>query len=310
MGIRHVLSRPFGARDLYQMLGEASGRLAPTAQSVTKEGHEKPVPGRRVLVVDDNDMNLSVAQGMLKLLGCSVLSASGGEEALAIAEQHRLDLVLLDCEMPEVDGFETLHRLHQDGHLDRAGRVPVVALTANSGEEDRKFCIAAGFDDFLSKPVTLDVLSEILNHWTPKSLEPGNRQEPVPAERPPGTDEDLIRLDDLPVVDEKIIEQMRRLNTEETPNFFLDLLNSYDKESQKHQQDLQQLKGSNDAEALRKVLHNLKGTAALVGAKRVEESCEGALKQARAENLIDMPERLDQLFEQIDLARDRLKQYR
>ncbi len=115
----------------------------------------------RVLVAEDNLVNQRVIRGLLERLGCSVTLATNGELALAALDAMVHDIVLMDCQMPELDGFETTRRLRARGQA-----VPVIALTASALDGDRARCVAAGMNDFLAKPVRLEELERMLALWT------------------------------------------------------------------------------------------------------------------------------------------------
>ena len=119
----------------------------------------------RVLVVDDNPVNQRVAVKMLEKLGCRVDVASNGIEALAAICQHQYPLVFMDCQMPELDGFETTRLIRSQ---EQPGtHLPVIAMTANAMEGDRETCLTAGMDDFVSKPIAVGALRAILARWLP-----------------------------------------------------------------------------------------------------------------------------------------------
>ena len=118
----------------------------------------------RVLLVEDNIVNQAVTKGMLQRLGVSVDTASDGEQALHLQTQQAYDLILMDCQMPNMDGFETTRRLRRQ-ELELPRRTPVVALTANAMEGDRERCLAAGMDDYLAKPITREALAHCLRRW-------------------------------------------------------------------------------------------------------------------------------------------------
>ena len=114
----------------------------------------------RVLLAEDNPVNQKVARKLLERVGCSVDVASNGKEALAMWEARPYDVLFLDCQMPEMDGYETaaLIRKREDGKR----RIPIVALTANAMEGDRELCLRAGMDDYLTKPYkTVDLLAQL-----------------------------------------------------------------------------------------------------------------------------------------------------
>jgi CheY-like chemotaxis protein len=117
----------------------------------------------RVLVVEDNPVNRMVAIGMLEGLGCVVETAEDGVVALEMMAQRDFDVVLMDVQMPRMDGYAATRELRL---RERDGRIPVIALTAAAVEGERERCLASGMDDFLTKPIDLSALRTVLNRWT------------------------------------------------------------------------------------------------------------------------------------------------
>jgi CheY-like chemotaxis protein len=115
-----------------------------------------------VLLADDNPVNQKVASHLLKRLGAQVHSVGNGIEALQALSDADFDVVLMDCQMPEMDGYEATRRLRQSSAEYRNPRIPVIALTANAFATDRERCLAAGMNDFLSKPIERSRLEEAL----------------------------------------------------------------------------------------------------------------------------------------------------
>ncbi|HEY3699916.1 MAG TPA: response regulator, partial [Spongiibacteraceae bacterium] len=124
----------------------------------------QPLPHAHVLIVEDNAINQMVVANMLESLGLQVKTANNGIEALEMLEKHPFDMILMDCQMPEMDGYQCTQRIRRD-ERQRLASIPIVALTANAMLEDREHCLAAGMNDYLSKPVTLQVLREKLQRW-------------------------------------------------------------------------------------------------------------------------------------------------
>jgi signal transduction histidine kinase/ActR/RegA family two-component response regulator len=146
----------------------ASGRSAAAReQPVTHRLHKKSKATEfQILLVEDNTINQKVAQLMIRDLGHRVDVASNGLEALNTFSTRRYDLILMDCLMPEMDGFEATRRIRGMG---AAGmRIPIIAMTANAFAQDREDCLAAGMTDYLSKPVRQQELKEKLEHWLTK----------------------------------------------------------------------------------------------------------------------------------------------
>jgi two-component system cell cycle response regulator DivK len=118
--------------------------------------------GERVLVVEDNEKNMKLVRDILQATGYSPLEASSGEQALALAAEHAPALVLMDIQLPDLDGAEALQRLRSD---ERTAGIPVLALTAQAMQGDRERFLAAGFDGYLSKPVDVDELIETVRRY-------------------------------------------------------------------------------------------------------------------------------------------------
>jgi len=154
------LARPLSRQALLQALRRTLGQ----DNGPVSEPHNEPQHNRqaRVLLVEDNAVNQLVAKGMLGKLGCEVLLANHGAEALSLLENQAVDLVLMDCNMPVMDGYETTRRIRQK---DALGGLPIIALTANALSDERERCRAAGMDDYLAKPFRKDELAALLDQW-------------------------------------------------------------------------------------------------------------------------------------------------
>jgi two-component system cell cycle response regulator DivK len=118
--------------------------------------------GAQILVVEDNEKNMKLFCDVLLATGYRTLEATTGGEAVALAAEHSPDLVLMDIQLPDIDGVEALGRLRADG---RTASVPVLALTAQAMEGDRERFLAAGFDGYLSKPVNIADLVSIVKRY-------------------------------------------------------------------------------------------------------------------------------------------------
>ncbi len=118
--------------------------------------------GERVLVVEDNEKNMKLVRDILEAMGYSPLEASSGEQALTLAAEQAPALVLMDIQLPDLDGSEALRRLRED---ERTAGIPVLALTAQAMQGDRERFLAAGFDGYLSKPIDIDELLETVRRF-------------------------------------------------------------------------------------------------------------------------------------------------
>jgi two-component system, sensor histidine kinase len=119
----------------------------------------------QVLLAEDNPTNRLVATRLLESQGHSVICAENGHIALAILAQQAVDVVLMDMQMPEMDGLEATRRIRVTEQRTPT-RVPIIALTANAMAEDRQLCLDAGMDDFLAKPIRPELLKQALHEWT------------------------------------------------------------------------------------------------------------------------------------------------
>jgi CheY-like chemotaxis protein/HPt (histidine-containing phosphotransfer) domain-containing protein len=122
----------------------------------------------RVLVAEDNSANQEVAIGMLERLGCKVVIAYNGIEVINLLMRERFDMILMDCNMPEMDGYEATHEIRK--LKDANAKIPIVAMTANVQEGDHQKCLDAGMDDYLSKPLKIKNIRIKLEQWIPNSI--------------------------------------------------------------------------------------------------------------------------------------------
>jgi CheY-like chemotaxis protein len=166
------VTKPIKRRALFEIVcrvlqGSVPGEITP------RPADPQPAAAKvrgRILVAEDNPVNQRVAKLQVQRLGFDVDVVENGEAALAALEQQFYSMVLMDCQMPRMDGYEATRELRRRQHGGR--HVPVVAMTANAFAADREACLQAGMDDYLSKPVELRALEEVLHRWA----------QPVPAE--------------------------------------------------------------------------------------------------------------------------------
>ena len=142
--------------------GAATTPTATMPGPLTSHAH-----GTRVLLVEDNPVNLEVAAGLLELLGYHVDSAEDGRQACTLTATHPYSVIFMDCQMPVMDGFAATATIRERERQATVARTPIIALTANAMEGDRDRCLAAGMDDYLSKPFSQQTLSEMLARWCP-----------------------------------------------------------------------------------------------------------------------------------------------
>ncbi|MEI7672616.1 MAG: response regulator, partial [Deltaproteobacteria bacterium] len=169
IGFAGYLTKPVRKSQLYDclalVLGRAAGNL-PDAGIVTRHTvAEAAERGARILLAEDNIISQKVAQSTLIKLGCKADVVANGLEAIRALEMIDYDLVLMDCNMPELDGFEATAVIRDPKSKVLNHKVLVIAMTANAMKGDREQCIEAGMDDYLSKPVKKADLAGILEKW-------------------------------------------------------------------------------------------------------------------------------------------------
>ncbi len=174
-GIEYFLTRPVRQSHLYDCLASAL-RMKIAAGTAEQPRDARAQLDARILLVEDNPVNQELAQHMLEHLGCTTTVARHGREALVALEGDAFDAVLMDCQMPEMDGFEATAAIRlREAAMGADRRLPIIALTAGAVEGDRDKCLAAGMDDYLSKPFSLDQLEGALRRWLPATplMQPG-----------------------------------------------------------------------------------------------------------------------------------------
>ncbi|QXP82968.1 response regulator [Methylococcus sp. Mc7] len=267
LGIARSLLKPVRQSLLFNAIAEVLATKA-KEKSRTPDKSEAVLPayeGRRVLVVEDNRVNQKVIVAMLGKFGIAPAVADNGQAALELLARSRYDLVLMDCQMPVLGGYEATEELRARELSAGSGRTPVVALTAHAATGEREKCLAAGMDDYLSKPVSRDRLAEALERWlgTSASMDSGEAgQGPAGDDGGSGPggpswsrEEALTRLDH----DEELLAEMIGLCIEEIP---------------KHLAALREAGTTADMAALADAAHAIKGMAG--------HFCAGAVRELAA----------------------------
>jgi CheY-like chemotaxis protein len=173
VGFDACLVKPVRQTGLYEclvniMAGRPQENVAAAAVSAPASKAPAGIRGK-ILLVEDNLINQQVAVGILQIQGYSVTVANNGREALEAHTHGAFDLILMDCHMPEMDGFEATMEIRRQEQSAIGRRVPIVALTANAMAQDREECLKAGMDDHLSKPFSMQTLQDMLDRWMPQA---------------------------------------------------------------------------------------------------------------------------------------------
>lgn len=275
LGITRSLLKPVRQSLLFNAIAEVFAAKA-TERPRIPDKSDFSLPdysGRKVLVVEDNRVNQKVIIAMLAKFQIVPDVADNGQIALERLDRSNYDIVLMDCQMPVLGGYEATQALRQRESLAGAKRTPVVALTAHAITGERDKCLAAGMDDYLSKPISRERLGETLAHWLATPQTPGaplpvtgkpEDNAPPPAAAPSwNRREALARLDN----DQELLRDMIGLCIEETPNYIA---------------SLRKAEASRDMAALADAAHAIKGVAGHFCADAVRDLAARLEDQARA----------------------------
>jgi CheY-like chemotaxis protein len=246
--------------------GRSGRRLLETDARADRVAGEPILPAKPlVLVVDDDPLNRTVMSAMLQRLGYRFALATNGREAVEAVTRDSYAAVLMDCLMPEMDGYEATAAIRQ---LEREGRplgtqrhVPIIAVTAVAIKGARERCIAAGMDDYLSKPVMLQSINSLLNRWT-ATTDAEVRWSPAQASTPAEPEEATI--------DPEALESLRAHDPDGGNVMIAHMIGDFAAEVGARLQSLQATRAAGDLQTLLQDLHFVAGCASIVGATRVE----------------------------------------
>jgi len=219
----------------------------------------------RILLAEDNLVNQEVAMAMLQRMGLSTKIAGNGLDAVTALETESFDLVLMDCHMPIMDGFEATQKIREREMSAGVAKIPIIALTANAILGDRENCIAKGMDDYLSKPFTIEQLHKLLTQWLPVR-EP---QESESVEKPTVT------------IDRKVLAQLKSLKA----GLLTRVIDLYIESSPKLLLEIDQALAQKDTNSLYKIAHSLKNSSANLGITELTALCRDLEVNGREGNL-------------------------
>jgi two-component system, sensor histidine kinase and response regulator len=284
-GVAYQLIKPARAADLFACLAtRPRGATAPAPQFVPPPPLRPAACARarvrRVLLAEDNPVNVEVARAMLESLGLEAQCARNGEEALQKVRAGDYDAVLMDCQMPVMDGFAATAAIRREEHEAGHARVlPVIAITANALQGDREACLAAGMDDYLSKPFTQQQLAAVIGRWIALPLVATVHHDDEPPRLPPESIE-VIQRD---VINRAALDAIRALSKDGGDALVQKVIAAYVDDTPQHLQTLRHAIAGDDATSVRKVAHSLKSASANVGAQKLAQLCKEMEHLGRAE---------------------------
>jgi two-component system, sensor histidine kinase and response regulator len=263
-----------------------------------------------VLLAEDNHVNQEVGRAMLESFGCRVDVAGNGCEVLTLLESTCYDLIFMDCQMPSMDGYEATKRIRRNDNPEVA-KLPVVALTAHVMDGDRERCLAAGMDDYLSKPFRLKELSEILERWAgPGRMVPGESRgaednefpESVSAARSTVPQTDQIR--NSVCIERGVLENIRSIFGASAHEMLKTLIQIYISDSPALLVEMSKALQDRDSVTMAKAAHALRSSSANLGAVGLAGFCRIVEDIART----DSTEGTESAIAQIQTEYERVKE--
>lgn len=249
--------------------------------------------GQSILLAEDNEINQSVAAGMLRNLGYEVEIVSNGAEALSLCMHKRYDLILMDYHMPQMGGLEATRHIRNSGQHGPNSDTPIVALTADVQRHVESQFRQAGANDLLLKPFRLEQLNNTVSYWLAGG---GNPADHKTTPRP-----------EMPVIDESVLDEIREMSGEQGHSLIENIVELYLQKSPALIDDIHDGAHCGDADRLFRAAHALKSSSANIGAVRVSEAARQLEKLGRDNLLEQVHPHLDTLMETYEQARLTLK---
>jgi PAS domain S-box-containing protein len=310
-GIAAYLTKPVHRAQLYDCLSlivDRPAKLAtdPREGGATSRPHEELVTRHvlkevaaaarpRTLVAEDNIVNQKVAVCQLDKLGYRADVVANGRDAVDAVARIRYALVLMDCQMPEMDGVEATALIRKREGEQASRRLPIIAMTANAMQGDREKYLEAGMDDYLTKPVKQGELGAMLAKWIPGQSIPNEQKEPVSSEtREPGHE----------CVDAAVLAELRQLDM--SCGLLSTLITQFLEDIPTRLAALQDACQQGDAGALARVAHEVNGSSGNLGVWRMRQLCIELQALGKAQDLTKAGALLGQLVSEFELVRQRL----
>ncbi|MBI1388835.1 MAG: response regulator [bacterium] len=291
--------------DCFHPEPEAAGAAAVE----TPQGDEK-ARVLRVLLVEDNEVNQIIMKEMLQYLGCEVVLSSNGQEALDEWGEQDFDAVLMDCQMPVMDGYEATRMIRNDEEISGKERTPIIAVTAHAIKGDRDKCIDAGMDDYVSKPFTLEQLQAKLSEWTSTQLKaPEAASNKARAGKSPQANAELSKRDSSLIAFE-MLHRIRALQPNGGGALLKTVIDNFIRDSESIVNDqLGEGFARQDSAALTSLAHRMKSSSANVGALRLSACCKELEMNARGGELENAANAIEQIKTEFMLAKQELNRF-
>jgi two-component system, sensor histidine kinase and response regulator len=294
VGISAYLSKPVRRQELYRAMAQTVGDVPDVSAQAAASEQRLPVIRARVLMAEDNGVNQVVARNMLRTLGCEVHIVPNGQEAWAAVQGGGFDMVLMDCQMPVMDGYAASRAIRSwEAQAGAGARIPIVALTANALVGDAQTCLAAGMDDHLAKPYSRKQLAAAMTRWLPPHLV--ERGLDLPSEHERTVPLPLLDMDEASL-DQTALDNIRALDDDGA--VLAEVIQMYLDEAPAHLAALQQAQAQSDGAELGRIAHAFKSASYNVGAKPVAELCRQLERLGKAGERAGTPELVAQIQKQ------------
>ena len=298
--IDSYIQKPVLQSSLFDCISTAmKGSINPVNPLYTvKEYEEFDANNASVLVVEDNNANQQVAIGMLERLGCIVSVADNGIEAVNLVSRNRFEIILMDCNMPVMDGYEATTQIRK---MESAvSNIPIIAMTANVQDGERQKCMQVGMNDYMSKPIKLQKLKDMLLQWLPET---GNHtdslsttQQELEALPEHNLQEPSAQYSASGPIDEERIEELR----ESVSSAFSQMVEAYLEDLPELTSSLEQAVNNKDYEQTQHFAHSIKGSSKNFGAVELAEVAKELEDLASAEDLHDAHTLVIAIFEETE----------
>ncbi|MBW1689088.1 MAG: response regulator, partial [Deltaproteobacteria bacterium] len=259
---------------------------------------------QRILVAEDNEVNQEVTVAILEVFGCEVEAVENGQLAVDRLANESFDLVLMDCQMPKMDGFAATREIRAREKAGRdsgseARRLPIIALTAHAMWGDRQECLAVGMDDYLTKPFTKDELRELLGRWLPGSGDTASRPEESAADRSTAEEPESD-----PRFDPAVLRRLADLG--QGDEFVSRVVDKYLSSSAGLLAALRDAVAASDPKAVAAAAHPLKSSSAQIGAVRLSALCKEFEALGRSGSMEGAQELFDEIAGEHESTCERL----
>ncbi len=290
-----TISKPLINRSLSEITNEYLQHRGRKSTDSMRNTNLAPDWNYSALVAEDVETNQRIAKEMLQLLGCNVVIAKNGNEAVELASANQFDIIFMDCQMPIMDGFQATESIREIERKKNLVKVPIVALTAGISREEERKCIESGMDHFLPKPFTISDLSSVLNAYVKKPI--GSNKANEKAQNT-GANKKQSLFDEYnnhDVINLSAVNSIREIEQQTGNSILKELLEGFSSQMKEKLMALEGYLKNDETEPVYKTAHAIKSMSANIGAEKVKAIGSEMEKKAINEDDININEFIDAL---------------